>query len=79
MVCVGLSERDLILGGPLGGQAKFWGAVPPWHPLSLPLLTGFCKNANAIPISLANEKHLKSKTNPIEAKKYFKLFVYNCS
>jgi len=35
MVCVGLSERDLKnFGGPLGGQAKFWGAVAlpgtPW-------------------------------------------------
>ena len=37
MVCVGLSERDLlqwhdvtrkILERPLGGQAKFWGTVP---------------------------------------------------
>ena len=23
-----------IFGGPLGGQAKFWGAVAPWHPPS---------------------------------------------
>ena len=28
MVCVGLSERDLILGS----QAKFWGAVTPLAP-----------------------------------------------
>jgi len=44
MVCVGLSERDLlqwhdvtrkILGGPLGGQAKFGGGSgPTWHPPS---------------------------------------------
>ena len=44
MVCVGLSERVLlqwhdvtrkILGGPLGGQAKFLGGQwPPWHPPS---------------------------------------------
>ena len=33
MVCVGLSERDLKnFGEPLGGQAKFWGAVPPLKP-----------------------------------------------
>jgi len=35
MICVGLSERDLKnFGGPLGGQAKFGGAVAPWHPPS---------------------------------------------
>ena len=29
------TERDLIFGGPLGGQAKFWGGSgPPWHPPS---------------------------------------------
>jgi len=48
MVCVGLSERDLlqwhdvtrkILGEPLGGADKFWGCSgPPWHPLAPPLL-----------------------------------------
>jgi len=33
MVCVGLLERDLKnFGGPLGGQAKFWGGSG--HPLS---------------------------------------------
>jgi len=39
MVCVGLSEEDLKnFGGPLGGQAKFWGAVaPPGTPLAPPL------------------------------------------
>jgi len=26
------TERDLILGVPLGGQAKFWGAVAPLAP-----------------------------------------------
>jgi len=35
MVCVGFSERDLILGEPLGGQAKFWGGSAP--PSSAPV------------------------------------------
>jgi len=43
MVCVGLSERDLlqwhdvtrkILGGHWGARQNFGGAVPPWHPPS---------------------------------------------
>jgi len=46
MVCVGLSERDLLRltsrgkfwGGHWGRQAKFWGGSgPPWHPLAPPL------------------------------------------
>ena len=54
MVCVGLSERDLhqwhdvtrkILGGALGSQAKFRGAVaPPGAPLAPPLSTRFRLN-----------------------------------
>jgi len=39
MVCVGLSEGDMKnFGGPLGGQAKFWGTVatPAPHPSSAP-------------------------------------------
>ena len=33
MVCVGLSERDLInFGGHWGGQAKFWGRSGPLTP-----------------------------------------------
>jgi len=48
IVCVGLSERDLLqwhdvtrktLWGLLGGQAKFWGVSgPPGTPLAPPLL-----------------------------------------
>ena len=43
MVCVGISERDLILGG----QAKFWeGSAPPWHtPSSAPVCE--CQRGNA--------------------------------
>ena len=52
-VCVGLSERDLIIsmqwhdvtrkiwGGALGGPGIiFWGKWPPWHPLVPPLSRG---------------------------------------
>ena len=34
MVCAGLSERDLILGGPLGGPGKILGGK--WPPLAPP-------------------------------------------
>jgi len=59
MVCVGLSERDLlqwhdvtrkILGKPLGGQAKFWGAVAPLGtPLAPPLLVWWGKPERSFP------------------------------
>jgi len=42
MVCVGLSERDLLQWHDvtrkiLRGQAKFWGAVAPLAPIAPPL------------------------------------------
>ena len=44
MVCVGLSERGLILGGPLGGPGKILGVqYPPGTPLAPPLLSSKCE------------------------------------
>jgi len=70
MVCVGLSERDLlqwhdvtrkILGRSLGGPGKIWGAKwPRWHPpSSAPALTAYMKLRN-YPWHLANLKTLSN-------------------